>query len=37
VPAAPLRPVSTPPRPVVHDDQADPPWAGDLDDDPWAV
>ena len=37
VPAAPLRPVSTPPRPMVHDEHADPPWAGDLDDDPWAV
>ena len=38
VPAAPLRPVapSRPPTPVITDD-GDPPWAGDLDDDPWAV
>jgi hypothetical protein len=48
VPAAPIRPITQPPRPShsghaghsgqpSHDDPADPPWAGDLDDDPWAV
>lgn len=40
VPAAPVRPITQPPRHTSqpsHDDPADPPWAGDLDDDPWAV
>lgn len=32
VPAAPVRPTSRPPTPA-----DDPPWAGDIDDDPWAV